>query len=66
MIIELRPATCFQPAVVREGRLKEAPASMLVPTWALIAANLYFGIDASLTSRMARQGAEALLGTAAR
>ncbi len=59
-------ATCFQPAVARAGELKEAPASMLVSTWALIAANLYFGIDASLTSSMARQGAETLLGFAAR
>ena len=33
---------------------------------ALIAANLYFGTDASLTSSMARQGAETLLGFAAR
>jgi multicomponent Na+:H+ antiporter subunit D len=59
-------ATCLQPAAVRETGLKEAPASMLVPTWALIAANLYFGTDASLTSSMARQGAETLLGFAAR
>jgi len=58
--------TCFQPAPVREAGLKEAPASMLVPTWLLIAANLYFGIDASLTSNMARQGAATLLGIAAR
>jgi multicomponent Na+:H+ antiporter subunit D len=55
-------ATCFQPAVVRETRLNEAPASMLVPTWALIAANLYFGTNASLTSAMARQSAATLLG----
>jgi len=59
-------ATCLQPAAVREEELKEAPASMLLPTWALIAANLYFGTDASLTSSMARQGAETLLGFAAR
>jgi multicomponent Na+:H+ antiporter subunit D len=59
-------ATCLQPAVVRERELKEAPASMLLPTWALIAANLYFGTDASLTSSMARQSAETLLGFAAR
>jgi len=59
-------ATCFQAARVREGRLNEAPASMLVPTWALIAANLYFGTNASLTSSMAQQSAETLLGFAAR
>ena len=46
--------------------LREAPAAMLVPTWVLIAANLYFGIDASLTTGIARQGAETLLGVVTR
>jgi multicomponent Na+:H+ antiporter subunit D len=55
-------AAYFQPAAERVLALKEAPAVMLVPTWLLIAANLYFGIDASLTTGLARRGAEALLG----
>ena len=38
---------------------------MLVPTWILIAANVYFGIDTSLTSGIARRAAESFLGTAA-
>ena len=48
---------------VPEGReVKEAPLSLLIPTWVLVAANVYFGIDASLTTRVAQQAAEALLG----
>ena len=40
----------------------EAPAVMLVPTWVLIGANVYFGLDTSLTSGVARRAAETLLG----
>lgn len=45
-----------------ELEVREAPLSLLVPTWVLIAANLYFGIDASLTSGIAGRAAEMLLG----
>jgi multicomponent Na+:H+ antiporter subunit D len=41
---------------------KEAPVSMLVPTWILIAANFYFGVDTSMSVGVARQAAERLLG----
>ena len=41
---------------------KEAPAIMLLSTWTLIGANLYFGIDASFTLKVARRAAETLLG----
>jgi hypothetical protein len=37
---------------------------MLIPTWALITANFYFGIDASFTSRMAGSAARILFGLA--
>jgi len=48
---------------VPEGReVKEAPISLLVPMWLLVAANVYFGIDASLTTDVATRAAEALLG----
>lgn len=40
----------------------EAPWSMLIPTWALIAASIYFGIDTRLTAGVARQAAMFLLG----
>jgi multicomponent Na+:H+ antiporter subunit D len=42
---------------------KEAPAIMLVSTWVLIGANLYFGIDASVSLEVARRAAETLIGT---
>jgi hypothetical protein len=36
---------------------------MLVSTWVLIGANLYFGIDASVSLEVARRAAETLIGT---
>ena len=45
-----------------DAAIREAPLSMLVPTWALVLANFYFGIDASLTAGVATRAAEALLG----
>jgi multicomponent Na+:H+ antiporter subunit D len=42
--------------------VQEAPLSMLIPTWILIAANLYFGIDTDLTVGVATKAAAALLG----
>ena len=40
----------------------EAPLSMLLPTWALVIANIYFGVDANLTTRIALMAAEGLVG----
>ena len=40
----------------------EAPWSLLAPTWALVAMNVYFGIDAGRTVAVAREAARALLG----
>mgnify|MGYP003628004641 CR=1 FL=1 len=42
----------------------EAPLSMLLPTWVLALASIYFGIDANLTTRIARMAAEGLVGVA--
>lgn len=42
----------------------EAPLSLLLPIWALILANLYFGIDTRLTVGVAHQAATLLLGVA--
>ena len=39
----------------------EAPWTLLVPTWALVALNLYFGIDAARTVGIARRAAEVLM-----
>jgi len=44
--------------------VREAPLSMLIPTWILIGASIYFGIDTSLTVGVARQAADMLLGVA--
>ncbi|NIP59420.1 MAG: monovalent cation/H+ antiporter subunit D family protein, partial [Gemmatimonadetes bacterium] len=40
----------------------EAPLALLVPTWALVLVNFYFGIDAQLTSRVAGEAARTLMG----
>ena len=40
---------------------REAPWTLLGPTWALVALNLYFGIDAGRTVGIARQAAETLM-----
>ena len=41
---------------------REVPLSMLIPLWALIIANFYFGINPELTTGLARQAADYLLG----
>ena len=41
---------------------REAPLSLLIPTWALVLANLYFGIDARTTINAAERAAETLMG----
>jgi multicomponent Na+:H+ antiporter subunit D len=43
-------------------RAHEAPLSMLIPTWLLIGASIWFGIDSSLPVAIARQAAQLLLG----
>ena len=40
----------------------EAPLSMLIPTWTLIAANLYFGVDTERTLGVAGRAAAYLIG----
>ena len=44
--------------------ITEAPAAMLIPTWALVAANFYFGVDTTLTVGVAEQAARSLIGLA--
>ena len=43
---------------------EEAPLSMLIPMWALVAANIYFGVRTDLTGDIARRAAEALMAMA--
>jgi multicomponent Na+:H+ antiporter subunit D len=40
----------------------EAPLSMLLPTWVLIGATVYFGLNTQLTAGVARSAAGYLLG----
>lgn len=46
----------------KNGAVKEAPLSLLVPTWILVLANLYFGIDTRLTIGVAEIAAQTLIG----
>jgi multicomponent Na+:H+ antiporter subunit D len=39
----------FQPAGEQAATVKEAPLSLLIPTWILVIANIYFGINTELT-----------------
>ena len=43
-------------------RTREVPLGLLIPTWTLVLANIWFGIDSSLTVGMAAQAAHALIG----
>lgn len=47
---------------VGELRVREAPLSLLIPTWTLVVANIYFGLNATLTAGVATRAAELLLG----
>jgi len=51
----------FQPAPEGAGRA-EAPFSLLVPTWILIVASIWFGVDTRLSAGAALEAAKTLLG----
>ena len=44
----------------RSESIVEAPLALLIPTWALIVANFYFGINATFTGRLAESAARTL------
>ncbi len=44
------------------ARVSEAPLALLIPTWILVFANLYLGIDTSLTIGLGGEAALSLLG----
>ena len=56
-LILLRPVPTEGPMA---GDIKEAPLSMLIPMWILVAANVYFGVRIAFTGRVAELAAEAL------
>ncbi len=57
-------AAYFQPRPEGAAAVGEAPLAMLVPTWILILANFYFGVDTSVTVDVAFKAAETLVGAA--
>lgn len=51
----------FQERPEGAPEVSEAPASMLIPTWVLIGATLYFGLHTSLTAGVATEAAKLLI-----
>lgn len=45
-----------------DHEIREAPLSLLIPTWVLVIASFWFGIDATTTSNVATEAARLLLG----
>jgi multicomponent Na+:H+ antiporter subunit D len=61
-IWKLVEAAYFQAPEGEVGHeVREAPLAILIPTWILIAANFYFGIDTNLTVGVAETAAASLL-----
>jgi len=44
------------------AEVREAPLELLLPTWVLAGATVWFGIDTTLTAGLARQAADVLVG----
>ena len=55
-------AVYLQPRPDQSETMREAPAWLLIPTWILVLANIYFGMDASLTTRFAFSATSVLMG----
>jgi len=56
-------AAYFRDPETHHPRATEAPPALLVPTWILVLANFYFGIDTSVTVGIADNAAKVLLGS---
>ena len=56
-------AAYFRDPATHYPRVTEAPPALLVPTWILVLANFYFGIDTSVTIGVAENAAKVLLGS---
>ncbi|MEE2803421.1 MAG: monovalent cation/H+ antiporter subunit D family protein [Pseudomonadota bacterium] len=50
------------PPADAQGSISEAPLALLLPTWLLVAANVYFGIHTDLSVGFAQRAAALLLG----
>ena len=57
-------AAYLRPTPEDLGGVVEAPLSMLIPAWLLIAASVYFGVETSLSIGIAEQAARFLFGAA--
>ncbi|MFC1748086.1 monovalent cation/H+ antiporter subunit D family protein [Pseudomonadota bacterium] len=62
---KLIEALYFKPVTETGKVVNEAPLLLLVPTWILVVANIYFGLDTTLTVGVAEKAAAILLGGAA-
>lgn len=58
---KLIEALYFKPLTESGKTVTEAPMLLLVPTWVLVLANIYFGFDTSLTVGVAEKAAAILL-----
>jgi len=59
---KLIEALYFRTAAEPVNNIKEAPLMLLVPTWILVIANIYFGLDTELTVGTAEVAVKLLLG----
>lgn len=57
-------AAYFRPPTPEMATVREAPASLLIPIWLLVVANVYFGIDTRLTIGVSESIANLLFGVA--
>jgi multicomponent Na+:H+ antiporter subunit D len=57
-------AAWFRDLPAARQDLREAPLSLLVPTWVLVSANVWFGVDTRYSAGLAARAAEWLLGAA--
>ncbi len=60
---KLVEAAYFQSPDDEAAAVREAPLALLIPTWVLVIANIYFGIDTSLTVGVAETAAMGLLSS---
>ncbi len=60
---KLIEALYFKPVSTTNLAVKEAPLALLAPTWILVLANIYFGLNTELTVGVAEYAAQVLIGT---
>jgi len=59
---KLVEAAYFREPPATQAVVREAPLSMLIPIWVLVAANVYFGLHTEISVGVARQATAQLLG----